>query len=355
MVGGKLVQRTEKEYRALSRDSYSSLATFAKNRLGYYRRYVLGEKEEDEDDKAILIGNLVESLLPGMIGEFDKKFYLSICPSAPTGMMLDFVNALYKHTELNTKDGEVIADFEEIAKKAYSDSGYKLKFETVIEKFRGSDVELYYRQLRDTKPKGLQIVCQQDLENAERVVEELKNNTTTSWYINLVSDDRYIVYDQLQLEDFEIEELPMKMMVDRLIIDTQEKTIQPLDWKITWSVEGFVREYYLKRYTYLQAIIYHMGLMLTGKDLGIDKSEYTILPMKFIVADSGNYSDPLIYELTASDLQDTYNGFTYNGRYYPGLEEIIEELKWAKNNNKFRISKKNYLNGGVCHIQEQRK
>lgn len=351
MVGGKLIQRTEKEYRAVERDSYSSLAEYCKSRLSYFKKYVMREKEDEEEDKAILTGQLVESLLPGSKSDFDKKFYLSLCPNPPTETMLSFVNALYKHTEAFTVDGKVTKEFEELCRMAYQDSGYKLKLETVLGKFIGTDAELYYRQLRDTKPLGLKVVCQDDLMNSERIANELSTNPTTAFYVNVKTDDRYTVYDQLQIEDFEFDGLPLKLMGDRIIIDHKDKTVQPCDWKVTWTVEEFIREYYLKRFSYLQAAVTDVGLRLTKMSLGYT-SEYAILPMKFVVADSINKYEPLIYSLTTVDIENAITGFKMNGRQYPGLQEIIEDVKWAKENNRFRISRKNYLNGGICQIQE---
>ncbi len=351
MVAGKLIQRTEKEYRAVERDSYSSLAEFCKSRFSYKKKYIDREQIEEEDDQAILMGHLVESLLPGSVDDFDKKFYLSLCPEPPTGMMLAFVNALYKHTANFTENGEVTKEFGELCKLAYDDSGYKIKFETVVKNFEGSDAELYYRQLRETRPKGLKVVCQDDLANAERIRDELTTNPHTAFYVNLKSDSRYTVYDQLQIEDFDFEGFLLKLMADRVIVDHEEKTVQPVDWKVTWAVENFVREYYLKRFTYLQAIITHLGLSMTQMDLGYDSS-YTILPMKFVVADSINLQEPLVYALTQTDLDNAFNGFKQYGKPYPGLEEIITDVRWAKENNNFRISRRNYLNGGVCQIQE---
>lgn len=355
MIGGQVIKRTEKEYRALGRDSYSSLALYLKDKRKYFSRYVLGEKEEESDDHPILIGNLVELLLPGMKDDFDKKFYLSICPEAPTANMLKFTNALYKYTELSMEDGVVTVSFDEICKKAYEDSGYKISIEKVVENFKKSGADLYYRQLRESRPKGLQIVCAEDLTSAEKIAEELKTNPNTSWFVNLETDDRYTVYNQFQIDDIEIDGLKLKLMIDRLIIDHQGKKVYILDWKVTWSVEGFEREYYLKRYTYLQGIIYYMGVKLTKFNWGFDINEYYIYPPKFIVADSINYNEPLVYEVTEGALQDAYTGFTKYGKYYPGLEEVIADLQWAKENNKFRISRKNHENKGVCLISEARK
>jgi len=50
MIGGK--SKTEAQYRAIEMDSSSSLKEFAQNRRKYYKKYVLGEKVEEDENKA---------------------------------------------------------------------------------------------------------------------------------------------------------------------------------------------------------------------------------------------------------------------------------------------------------------
>ena len=105
MIAGK--SRTEKEYRAVSMDSSSSLKEFSTNRKAYYKKHILGEKVEEEDSKASIIGRVVETLLlePDL---FDERFHMSVCLSAPTGLMLAFVESLYKHTAAATDELSLI-------------------------------------------------------------------------------------------------------------------------------------------------------------------------------------------------------------------------------------------------------
>ena len=93
--------KTEATYRAVKMDSSSSLKEFCLDRKKYYRKYVLNETVEDTINKAATIGRIVETLLLEP-EEFDSRFYLSVCSKAPTGLMLDFVNALSKHTAEST-------------------------------------------------------------------------------------------------------------------------------------------------------------------------------------------------------------------------------------------------------------
>ena len=92
-----LETKTEASYRAIVMDSSSSLKEFSMDRRKYYKRYVLSEKVEEADNKASTTGRVVETLLLEP-EDFDGRFAMSICTSAPTGRMLDFVDALYKHT-----------------------------------------------------------------------------------------------------------------------------------------------------------------------------------------------------------------------------------------------------------------
>ena len=186
-------------------DSSSSLKEFSTNRRKYHKKYILNENVEEEDNKASVTGRVVETLLLEP-EEFDNRFYMSTCASAPTGLMLDFVTALCNQTIAATDEfGNVSRSFEEIAKDAYTLSGFKIKFEAVINKFQGSDAELYYNELRLVKGKGLTVVTVEDVSNAEKIVEELKTNPITSSIVNLVPSARWSVLNQFQVEGYEVD------------------------------------------------------------------------------------------------------------------------------------------------------
>lgn len=331
-------------------DSSSSLKEFSTNRRKYHKKYILNENVEEEDNKASVIGRVVETLLLEP-EEFDNRFYMSTCASAPTGLMLDFVTALCNQTIAATDEfGNVSRSFEEIAKDAYALSGFKIKFEAVINKFQGSDAELYYNELRMVKGKGLTVVTVEDVSNAEKIVEELKTNPITSSIVNLVPSARYAIYNQLQVEGYPFEGHDFKSMMDKVVVDHEKKTIQVYDLKCTWSVENFYEEYYLYRRAYIQALLYYKAaihFMNNTEEL----HGYRVEQPMFIVCDSTNYMSPLVYTLTDADLMDAYNGFEHKGRKYPGVKQIIEDLKWAIANDIWNISREHYLLNGMVNIK----
>ena len=340
--------KTEAQYRAIYLDSSSSLKEFSTDRRKYHKKYILNEVVEDEDSKAATMGRMVETLLmePHL---FDERFHLSTCMSTPTGLMLEFVEALYRHTVAATADdGTITRSFEDMCNDAYADSGFKIKLDAVLGKFIGSDAEVYYKEIREVRAKHLTVVTTQEIANAEKVVVELKTNPTTAEVVNLVDDVQYSVHNQLQVEGYEVFGHMFKSMMDKVIVDHKAKTVQVYDLKCTWSVENFYSEYYLYRRAYIQGFLYHKAAESWASEMGY--GDYEILLPRFIVCDSTNYSNPLVYAMTQDSMNNALDGFEYKGREYPGVAQLIGDLKWALDNDKWNISRENYLSNGVVKL-----
>lgn len=346
MIKGSV--RTEQEYRAINMDSSSSLKEFAKDRKKYYRKYVLGEVIEDDETKAATMGRLVETKLmePEM---FDDRFFPSVCQSVPTGMMLDFVEALYKHTKAATDEqGTVTRTFEELSQDAYRDSGYKISYDRVIKSFLDTDAEVYYQEIREVRSKGLTVVSIQDVANCEKIVEQLQNDPFLGPIVNQTRTSRYDVYNQYQIDGINYKGITLKGMMDKIIIDHEKKTIQAYDLKCTWAVENFYSEYYLYRRGDLQGAVYYC--LMLNHFLELIEQGYVIEPMIFIVCDSTGYFSPLLYPMTLDHITQAVNGYTFKDKYYVGLEGIVEDLLWAKENDIWNISRVNYVNNGVAKL-----
>lgn len=347
--------RTEAEYRLVDKNSSSSLKVFADNRRKYVKIFIdkLKDEEDDfsDDNGAIRRGKICETLLlePDL---FDSKFYLSACAKTPSGLGLAFVNALYKYTiECMNESGEITRSFEDISKDAYRDAGYKLPYEGIISKFLGSDSEIYYNELLNVKVNNLIVITAFDVTMAEKIVEQLKNSFVTRDIVNLESSENFTVMNQLQIDNYTIDGLPMKSMIDKVIADHNNRTLQPIDLKVTWSPEGFYEQYFLYRKAWIQAFVYYRACLSLCLDPESEFYGYTVEPTQFIVCDSGAFYEPLIYSLSTDDLNDAYTGFEYKGRTYKGVNQIINELQWCLETNCWNISKNNYLNRGVVSLK----
>lgn len=347
MIGRvELSQRPEADYRAVAFDSPSSLKDFVTDRRKYYRKHILKEDIKEKDNHANKMGKLVETLWLEP-EQFDNKFYLTSATKAPGGMMGDFVSALVDLlSKSKDENGDMTKSFADCTREAYALSGYAIAYEAVLKKFMGSDAEIYFNEMLEVQSKGLEIVTANDITMAEAIVEGVKTSSHTSFYANVESSERFTVLNQFQTCDFKIDDYRLKGMQDRVIIDHQEKTITILDAKCTWNVENFYKDYYLYRRSYIQGYVYWRAWNSIVNDTEGEYYGYIVHPPKFIVVDSGNFYKPLVYAMSKEELTRAYNGFTFDGVEYQGVRSIIEDLKWARENSTWNVSKTNSLNNG---------
>lgn len=344
--------KTEANYRDIYLDSSSSLKDFSMDKRKYYKKHILNEVVEEKPNIAINTGRIVETLL---LEEdlFHSKFYVSTVTEIPTALMLNFVECLYdatrKYTDEKTK--QITKSFEFLTREAHENSGYKLGYETVIGKFIDGPAQDYYDEIRAVRANNLTVVSTSEVENSQRIVEELTTNFVTSKIVNIETNKRYTVLNQFQIEDYVVFEHRFKSMIDKIIIDHDKKTIEIYDLKCTWSVDNFYKEYYLYRRSYIQAYLYFEACKQYFKN-DDELKFYEIVPTKFIVCDSINYMNPLIYVLSYNDIIDCELGFEAVGKKYPGVKELIDELKWSLKNNMWNIYKKQYESNGVINIKE---
>lgn len=355
---------TEKEYRALDFYSASDLREFNANRRKFFKENIAVDRvfEEEDDEKyskAVSIGNLVHCYLLEP-ENFDHLFIETSIKSAPTGLMLKFVESLVteriKNTDPDTK--ELTTEFSEIVAIAHKNSGYKLAIPAVLKNFEkinedGDSPELYFKERLEAKAYGKQLCTIDDQAIARKIVEMVRNDDNVGYLFSnpeKAEEGNVDLFYETKIQGFTIDGLPMKCMMDIIYADHDAKTVQMIDPKVVYDNQNFKNLYYLKRRAGIQGFVYFKALEGRIVDLGFDYKDYTILPPKFIAIDSGCFYRPLIYQMNYDSLQREYDGFTENGKFYLGIKEIIEDIKFAQEYNIWNITKENYLANGVVHI-----
>lgn len=357
---------TEREYRALDIDSYSSIKTFVEDRKKYYRKFILKEVIKEEDTPETIFGSLVDCLLLTP-EEYEARYVLSVS-QVPTGQYGKFVNALWEITQVNMNpaNGMITQSLDSMMEEAYN----KVKFDrdgnivdfkrddfaTVKRKFLGSDLEGHYRQLRESY--GKKVIELSDLEKAQAVVQELKANNVTKEVINITDNERFTVhsqypiigkFDRVILNATE-EDYPLKCLVDKLIIDHQKRMIYIYDLKTAWDNEyQFQYNYYKYKYYIQQAVYFY--LVVEWKKLQKGLEDYAVNFPRFLVAESSNYKNPLIYTTNYENFNQGMKGFILRGRYHPGIIKAIQDIMWHKEKGVWNISSDNYATNGVVKIK----
>src|SRR5437016_2202117 len=111
---------SEKQYRELEIDSYSTLKVFIEDRKRYYRKFVLKDPLPEDETPYTIFGSLVDCLV-FKPEEFEDKFALAVT-QPPTGQYGKFVEQLMKVTlrSINSR-GEVTRDLEDMMLDAYNE------------------------------------------------------------------------------------------------------------------------------------------------------------------------------------------------------------------------------------------
>lgn len=331
------------EQSLLQEISFSKLSLLDRSPYLFYKRYILKEDIKEESD-GLNIGSAVDCLL-FTPDEFYNRF--SICTkSSPTGQLENFVKKLI---ELQRNDEEAYNIAYEYTK---SENGGKLRdtIEKFIERFE-KEAKPYYLEKINSVDKI--ILSFEDFLKVQQSVNILKTNSFTSKYLSdtvLPNIERFYQVSDI----FSIKDIQIKVILDTIIVDHENKTIQPLDIKTTsYSVYSFKKSIIKYRYD-LQAAIYSLYIKHKFSEINHIK-DYTILPFKFIVINPDYPDNPLIWVISECDLKIAEFGYKSDIVSIIGFWDLIDNLKWHIQNDCWIYNRYVYeLNGELeAYIYEE--
>jgi len=331
----------EKEYRALPEVNYSRLKDFVNDPRKYYGVWITKDFKVDKAAKKtnekMIYGSLVDCILTCPM-ELDYEFLITTA-TIPTAQTLEFVKSLYKNTlHYSDEKGVLQVDMDFLYDLAWKDSGAK-SLDVIKKKFVEKGLE-YYTELRNSGDRL--VITQSTYEKAERLVQKLREHPYSSGLINLVSNERFTVKDQLVLTG-EINGIEVKGKLDKCVFDEKNKIIQPWDIKCSDGDEAFLYNY-TNLYYYLQKAMY---TLLVRQNY----PEYEVRPMSFLSVDRNMYLAPMKFKASEKSLEQALKGFKKEGRSYPGLYEIIEDYKFYHEHNCFIDGRRAYENAGNIDIE----
>lgn len=171
----------------------------------------------------------------------------------------------------------------------------------------------------------------------------LFTHKSTREYFNC-GDDSEEIY-QVQIE-FKYKDKNIKTILDKIIINHNEETIQGIDLK-SGSVDSteFMKSFMQYKY-YIQG-----GLYLKALQEWIKNSElahYKILPFKFVFLPTYNFNNAKTFIFTEKWVNASWKGFTTRSGYkYRGIDELIDLVNWHIEHQVFNETKEFYENKEV--------
>lgn len=365
MIKGKQIQprvmleKPSVNYRELEALNQTMLKLFDEDPVKFYEIYKLGRKREEKSSVTLDLGDLVDFYLlecdakeDEFQNRFEEKFILS---EDNKGTKQAFLLADMIFTEtlgcLN-EEGEVTCSFEErfnvAVDKIRKLDKYKGKSnDDILTDFNSKALEYFKKKIDNIGKKVVEISL---VDKAKNVGDRLKSDEFSRDYFRSVGDQELLKHYVIEwvYTTAAGKKIKCKSELDMFLVDHEKKTLQPMDLKTTYDNELF--EYsYLKNGYYIQNSFYCKAVREWAE---VNKlGSYTVLPMIFIVGDtSSNNRRPLVYHTSITDLVKGSHGFEVRGVKYRGVDELIEDIAWAEENNEWKCSREAYKRKGQMKI-----
>ena len=281
---------SEETYRQDSALSYSTLAKY--ERGGFNSIPTLFDKVESP---SLLFGSLVDTLITGTPEEFDSRFFVCDFPDIPDSI-ITIIKYLYNeygniHNDLALINDKLIIHATDIYKYQ---PNWKPETRAKVIKEKGEE---YYNLLFLAGDKT--IVSTNDYNDAVNAYNALKDSESTKFYFMPDNPfDGIERYYQLKFKAT-LNNVDYKCMFDLILIDTKNKTIQPIDLKTSFKKEYDFYKSFIEWSYNIQCRLYVRILKEVIKNDEYFK-DFTILPYKDIVVCRTSLT-PLVW-----DFEDTF-------------------------------------------------
>lgn len=343
-VTQKIEKRKISDYRKIDRLSYSALKIYDNDRKKFYKKYILGQEDDDSDSDAARLGTIVDIIMTDP-DNFDDYFVISSAEK-PSGQLLKFVTFLFDITLKETKNGVVQSDMIDRMQKAYlvlrEENGGKLrdKYETFVENFVAKG-RSYYDELLESV--GKMLITSEEMNLANSICDSIRSADCFNLNKGCKRLSKVVIL-------FDYKDVEMKAEVDEIEIDDIKKIIYPFDYKVTAFVEDFLFSAFLKRGYYIQSSLYRFAIEQWKKENGYEN--YVVENLAFKVACQNNYYAPLLYRTSDRHYIQGFTGFYMGNTYYKGIDQLISEIDYSTENDVWNMSARNSFSNGIVYIPE---
>ena len=297
-----------------------------------------------EEKKHFIIGNGVDIQLTRPIEEFNQKFHISNLQNKPSDTIKSIVNQVYDRVKETYPNIETIQNYNNAILDACNDHNYQPNWKTETRIAKIIEAWEYWEDLKQAE--GKVVLSQEENDLISQIVMSIRTNPTTSKYFETSKDVE--ILDQLAIY-FSYCDIDCKALLDRVIVDHKNKTIQPIDFKTMGDQTLYFPKSLRQRRYDIQAAFYMQALFqwCIQQDKYLD---YKILNFKFIVESTVNPGNPLVFTCSSELLDIGKNGRQpyklcdkpYISSEYitymkfdeiKGFHQLIEDYKWYMEND----------------------
>lgn len=313
---------SEEEYRKDSALSYSTLAKY--EREGFSGLHRLFDKIETP---SLTFGSAVDSIITGGMKEFEERFVSADFPDIPDSI-ITVVKYLHKLDNGVNRSINNIPDYNIIAATEVLKYQLHWKPETRVKVIKEKGEE-YFTLL--TLAGHRTILSTSEYNDVIKAVDALKSSESTKWYF--AEDNPFDNIERHYQLKFKaaLNGVNYRCMMDLLIVDHDNKTLQPIDLKTSYKNEYDFYKSFVEWNYQIQNRLYYRILKAN-----IEKNEYfkgfKILPYRDIVVCRTSLN-PLVWDCDFTFATGTLTFGKNNQIEMRDPEDIGKELKYYLDSN----------------------
>ena len=287
----------------------------------------------------LTFGTAVDVLLFDGLEEFEKRFQV-LRYNTPTDMLGTLATTFLQNIGIQQIDFNR-SIYSEMCEELSDKLGLWGNIKDPVKRKAKFDTDEFWGYIKESLELGDKIPLDREVKDSVfECVLTLKTNRFTQNYFTPKDNSIEIIYQLAIVYPFHGNLL--KAMLDQVVIDHVNKTIQPCDTKTTADyVSNFPSNIVKYRYD-LQAENYNAAIKAWRDEL---YPSYEILPFKFIVVSSQQTSKCLVFSIDPIDWRNRYNNFRFNK--LRGLTEIIDNFTWHRDNQVFEYPREMYEYGYI--------
>jgi hypothetical protein len=238
---------SESEYRQDPALSYSTLAKF--ERKGRFN--ALPTLFDKDSSPSLTFGSLVDCLLTGSKEEFDAQFLVAEFPKISDNIQLIAQTLFAKYgkpvedTDNVFEEAHFFATIEEMPDTIISQVGKQCDFwandkwdNVRAKKIKEGGISEYYKLL--VLADGKEVINQKDMDDAYAAIEALRTSENTAFFFapnNTEIDGIERLYQLKFKGEDPSTHVKYRNMADLIVVDYNNKTIQPIDLKTSSHFE----------------------------------------------------------------------------------------------------------------------
>lgn len=293
-------QVDEPTYREDKALSYSTIAKYA--REGFNKLSTLFDKVETP---SLTFGSAVDAILTGGQEEFDKNFFVANFPAIKDSVE-KVVKSLFTSYGTTCRTINDIKEADIITATEVNSFQLNWKPETRAKVIKEQGFE-YYNLMFLAKDK--KIISEELKQKIDGAVEALRTAEATKFYFQANSPfDGIERFYQLKFKAT-LNDADYRCMADIIVVDHNNKTVQPVDLKTSSHLEHDFYESWLQFRYDIQERLY-WRIIRANMDKDEVYKDYKLLDYIFVVVNSGDDPQPLSWTSHITQEYGPYRLFT---------------------------------------------